>query len=235
MKQISNEENKLIKRWILQSGGFLIVYLPINLLIANDVRWVQGWVYWFILLIFLALHPILLIPINPQLLAERARGTQYAGTKKWDKILTMVGPGLMPFASQIISALDHRFDWSVIFPLIQILSFILVLLGYGFFLWAMVSNSYFAEGVRIQTERGHCVCSSGPYKYVRHPGYAGSILAIIGTPLLLNSIWGIIPAIFGVILISIRTYLEDRTLKQELEGYQAYAQKVKNLLIPRIF
>lgn len=220
---------------MVQTGFFLSCYLPLLLALSGDKRWLNGWVSWSVLLVFLALHPILLVPINPKLLAERERGTQAEGTKDWDKILTLIGPGLMPFTSQFLAAFDHRFAWSSVPIIIQIVSTILTIGGYGVFLWAMVSNGFFTEGVRIQTERGHIVCDRGPYQIVRHPGYMGSIIAILATPLMMNSIWGLIPAVIGAVVIVIRAVLEDETLKVELDGYAEYAQRVHCRLIPGIF
>ena len=106
------------------------------------------------------------------------------------------------------------------------------ILGYALFLWAMVSNAYFAEGVRIQEERGHRVATDGPYRYVRHPGYAGAIVAGMATPFLLGSLWALIPAVISAILYIVRTGLEDRTLMEELPGYREYAQQTCYRLLP---
>ena len=215
---LSEKENKLIRSWIFQSALFLIIYIPVFFLTAGDWRWGWGWIFYIILVMFMAAHPILLIPINPQLLAERARGTQTAGTKRWDRILTMIGSGVLPFGSQLLGALDHRFGWSALLPMsLQALGAIVTSAGFGLFLWAMVSNAFFAEGVRIQTERGHTVCESGPYQLVRHPGYVGLILSFFGIPIILGSIWALIPAVVGVIAYFVRTSLEDRTLQLELK------------------
>jgi protein-S-isoprenylcysteine O-methyltransferase Ste14 len=233
---LSERDKKLVRSWIYQSALFLIVYLPVFFITAGDWSWGWGWVFFISLTVFLAAHSLLLIPINPQLLAERARGTQTADTKQWDRILTMVGGGILPFGSQLLGALDHRFGWTCMLPAnIRIIGISVTSMGFALFLWAMVSNAFFAEGVRIQTERGHTVCESGPYRYVRHPGYVGSILSILGIPLILGSLWALIPAVVGGAAFIVRTALEDRTLQLELKGYAAYAAQVKYRLIPFIF
>ena len=225
-----------MRAWIFQSALFLIIYLPVFFLTADDWKWGWGWVFYISLTVFLAAHPLLLIPINPQLLAERERGTQTADTKHWDRILTMIGGGIFPFGSQLLGALDHRFSWTVSLPVnIHILGAAVTIIGYAIFLWAMVSNAFFTEGVRIQTERGHTVCESGPYRFVRHPGYVGSILSILGIPLILGSLWALIPAVAGGAAFFVRTALEDRTLLLELKGYAAYAARVRYRLIPGLF
>ncbi len=104
-----------------------------------------------------------------------------------------------------------------------------------FVLWAMASNPFFATTVRIQEERGHAVVNQGPYQFVRHPGYFGSVIYTLTSPLVLNSFWAFIPATLTVILLIIRTGLEDRTLQGELPGYSAYATTTRYRLFPGIW
>jgi protein-S-isoprenylcysteine O-methyltransferase Ste14 len=89
--------------------------------------------------------------------------------------------------------------------------------------------------VCIQTDRGHVVCDSGPYQFVRHPGYAGNILALFGIVLALGSLWSLIPVAIASMITVIRTVLEDQTLQEELPGYRDYAQRVRYRLIPGIY
>jgi protein-S-isoprenylcysteine O-methyltransferase Ste14 len=99
----------------------------------------------------------------------------------------------------------------------------------------MATNSFFSTMVRIQADRGHTVTQSGPYQYVRHPGYAGALLYTVLVPIVLGSWWTYIPALLTVILIFIRTRLEDQTLQTELPGYKEYAARVRYRLIPGIW
>jgi protein-S-isoprenylcysteine O-methyltransferase Ste14 len=136
----------------------------------------------------------------------------------------------------IVAGLDHRFGWSDAFPVwVNLLGLILVAAGYAFAVWALIENRYFSGVVRIQTDRGHVVCDSGPYRIVRHPGYAGNILPLPGIVLALSSLWTLIPAAAALIIIVARTVLEDRTLQVELPGYREYAQRVRYKLIPWIY
>ena len=89
--------------------------------------------------------------------------------------------------------------------------------------------------VRLQTDRGQYVISEGPYRWVRHPGYAGGILAYLATPLLLNSFWVFIPIILTCGLYMLRTSLEDRFLQENLQGYAEYAERVKFRIIPGLW
>jgi protein-S-isoprenylcysteine O-methyltransferase Ste14 len=98
-----------------------------------------------------------------------------------------------------------------------------------------VENQFFSSVVRIQTDRGHMVCDSGPYRIVRHPGYAGNILQQLGIVLALSSLWTIIPAAMALVIAVIRTTLEDQTLQDELPGYQEYARRVRYRLLPGIY
>lgn len=93
----------------------------------------------------------------------------------------------------------------------------------------------FSSVVRLQTDRGHVVCDSGPYRFVRHPGYAGNILALFGIVLALSSVWTLIPVVVASIIAVIRTILEDQTLQEELSGYRDYARRVRYRLIPGIY
>jgi protein-S-isoprenylcysteine O-methyltransferase Ste14 len=136
----------------------------------------------------------------------------------------------------VVAGLDVRFHWTGPIRLASHLSGLLVtILGYALFLWAMASNAFFSEGVRIQVERDHAVVSGGPYRYVRHPGYVGAILAQVATPFLLGSLWALIPGLVSAMLYVVRTHLEDKTLIEELPGYREYAQQTSYRLMPGVW
>ena len=99
----------------------------------------------------------------------------------------------------------------------------------------MAANAFFSMVVRIQEDRGHAVATGGPYRYVRHPGYVGMMLSLLGTPLLLGSLWALVPAGLATCLYVVRTALEDRTLQEELEGYKDYAGQVRRRLLPGVW
>jgi protein-S-isoprenylcysteine O-methyltransferase Ste14 len=157
------------------------------------------------------------------------------GVKVWDKCLTGLAGGLM-ILIWIVAALDLRFAWTPPRPLPWHMGgLVFHVLGYALFLWAMASNAFFAEGVRVQRERGHVVASGGPYRWVRHPGYVGAILAQTATPFLLGSLWALIPAASVALVFVLRTSLEDRTLRAELAGYQDYARRTRFRLLPGLW
>ena len=177
-----------------------------------------------------------LIPIDPDLLAEREQGFRAEGTKGWDRWLAAFSAGAFPLTSWIIAGLDLRFGWSTGLPGIAHTAGVIgVAAGLALFLWAMASNAFFAEGVRIQSERGHTVATGGPYRAVRHPGYAGAILAQAATPLLLGSPWALIPTAGSVIGYIVRTALEDKTLLAELPGYAEFAETTRHRLVPGLW
>ena len=109
----------------------------------------------------------------------------------------------------------------------QIGAMLIVIAGYALVVWATGTNAFFSQVVRIQTERGHTVVSSGPYRYVRHPAYVGMILVVLGAPIMLGSWWALIPGVISAVLVIVRTALEDKTLQAELPGYADYAQRTR--------
>jgi protein-S-isoprenylcysteine O-methyltransferase Ste14 len=140
------------------------------------------------------------------------------------------------FPPVILAGLDHRYGWSPAFPTwVSILGLFLIAAGYAFGAWALAENRFFSSVVRIQADRGHVVCDSGPYRIVRHPGYAGNGLPMPGMVLAFSSLWTILPAAAALIIIVIRTALEDRTLQEELPGYGDYARRVRYRLVPWIY
>jgi protein-S-isoprenylcysteine O-methyltransferase Ste14 len=221
--------------------GLIITYLLVPLVLmlsAWDLGWWQGWLY-------SALITVAAIDIDPRLwaekrhpglLAERGKFGKDQDVKSWDKVLAPLMILSISFPLYIVAGLDHRLGWSPQFPVwLNIVGFLLVALGYAFGGWAMVENRFFSTMVRIQTDRGHRVCDSGPYRFVRHPGYAGNILALPGIVLALGSVWTIIPVLVALIIAVIRTRLEDRTLQDELPGYRGYTRRVRYRLIPGIY
>jgi protein-S-isoprenylcysteine O-methyltransferase Ste14 len=112
---------------------------------------------------------------------------------------------------------------------------VVLLLGYSFSSSAIVENRFFSGTVRIQSERGHHVVSTGPYRFVRHPGYAGALWGYLVIPLLLDSAWTFIPAVLLVGVLILRTALEDKTLQEELPGYKEFAQKTRYRLVPGLW
>jgi protein-S-isoprenylcysteine O-methyltransferase Ste14 len=141
-----------------------------------------------------------------------------------------------PVLTLLVTGLDFRFGWSVQIPLsIQIGTVIIAALGSLLTIWAMASNRHFYGVMRINREAGHDVATGGPYELVRHPGYAGASLFQLATPLILGSLWALIPAVLTVSATVVRTALEEQTLQAELDGYKEYAQETRSRLVPGVW
>jgi len=223
------------RQWIRLFLVYLLIPL-ILLICGGDLGWWQAWLYSLLILTAGIGGRMWAEQRHPGLLAERQNIESIQNAKAWDKVLAPLMAVSIGYPMVFVAGLDHRYNWSSEFSLWLIVSgFILVSLGYAFATWALAENRFFSSVVRIQTDRGHEVCDSGPYRFVRHPGYAGSILALFGIVLALSSVWTLIPAAVASIIAVIRTVLEDRTLQEELPGYRDYARRVRYRLIPWIY
>mgnify|MGYP000388010973 CR=1 FL=1 len=216
---------------------FTYLLIPLILLVCGrDFGWWQAWV--FLVLIFISGigGRILAEKRHPGILAERATSEKTLNAKPWDKVLSPLMAISLTFPIVIVAGLDHRYGWTPLFSTwLHILGLFIIALGYAFAAWALIENRFFSSTVHIQKDRGHSVCDSGPYRIVRHPGYAGNLLALPGIIMALNSMWTLIPAVVALVIAVIRTALEDKTLHEELPGYRNYAQRVRYRLIPWIY
>ena len=215
---------------------FFVVVIPFTpLLISWRWSWWEAWVYAIICVLGFALSRFLAARRHPDLLAERARFMQHENAQSWDKYLAPLvglGGGMIP----LIAGLDKLFSWSPMFSLpVKILALIVILCGYALASYALIENRFFSGMVRIQTERGQKVVSTGPYRWMRHPGYAGALISYLATPLFLDSRWAFLPMVFITIILLVRTYLEDQFLQAELDGYRDYTKRVRYRLIPGIW
>ena len=230
------ETRRKIMLWCVQSALGLVGYGVIIFLAAGSIGWVWGWALLAVSAAALVGHVVVLVPINPDLLAERQEGFRPTGTKRWDRWLAPASAGIGTVVMWVVAGLDVRFGWTAESPLgVHIAGLCAMISGYAILLWAMAANAFFAEGVRIQEERGHTVATGGPYRFVRHPGYAGAILGIAGGPLLLGSWWAVIPAVLALAGYVLRTGLEDRTLRKELAGYRDFALRTRYRLLPGVW
>jgi len=223
------------RQWI----RLVVVYLliPFILLICGgELGWWQAWLYSLLIVAAGIGGRMWAEQRHPGLLAERQNIESIQNAKAWDKVLAPLMAVSVGYPMVFVAGLDHRYKWSAEFPLsLIVIGFILISLGYAFATWALAENRFFSSVVRIQMDRGHVVCDSGPYRFVRHPGYAGNILALFGIVLALGSVWTLIPAAVASIIAVIRTVLEDQTLQEELPGYRDYARRVRYRLIPWIY
>lgn len=222
-----------VLRWARRETMGLVMAAVILFLCAGRLDWMAGWATVGTLAFWVVATALAVIPRHPQVLAERLGPRKDA--KAWDTAIVGL-IGVVVLAVYLVAGLDARYGWTTGFPIAaQIVGGIAALLGYAIVVWATASNAFFSQNVRIQTERGHVVATGGPYRVVRHPGYVGSILAYLGTSVLLGSFWAILLGVLMAVLMVVRTALEDRTLQAELPGYKEYTQRVRYRLLPGVW
>jgi protein-S-isoprenylcysteine O-methyltransferase Ste14 len=222
----------MLLRSVLSLVGF-VVFLGLTLFLpAGDIRWPNGW-------LFITVFTALTVPsiaylwrVNPDIFVARSK--IHEGTKGWDKVL--VSFLLLAFFSIFpLAGLDARFGWSAAPPWLVAVGYVLTAIGYLGSVWVYGVNKFAEPTVRIQTERGQTVISTGPYAIVRHPLYMWTLLLLYGFPLALGSYWAMVPGVVATTILVVRTAMEDRTLQVELEGYKEYAGRVRYRLIPGIW
>jgi protein-S-isoprenylcysteine O-methyltransferase Ste14 len=199
---------------------------------AGQLSWPMAWA---VLGIYLASKVVSLAFIDPDLIRERV--APGPGVDSGDMVISALGYlGLYP-GTFFVAGLDVvRFGPAItIPPSIQVVALMVFTFGYGFTVWAVLSNPFFSTFVRIQDDRDHSVVSSGPYALIRHPGYAGALLSHLVLPLALGSVWALLPAAIGTIFFVVRTSREDRTLQDRLVGYREYQDKVRWRLLPGVW
>jgi protein-S-isoprenylcysteine O-methyltransferase Ste14 len=195
----------------------------------------RSWLLFAVLFVYFVGSALALARYNPELLAQRLT-VRREGSKSWDEMLmrasNLTGMLLIP----AVAGLDvGRYGWSSLGIQYVVLGLIVMAASSVLLNWAMIENPYFEPTVRIQEDRGHRVVSTGPYGVVRHPGYLSGILWMSSLPLIIGSLYTFVPVALYSALMMLRTYLEDRTLHEELVGYADYAEKVRYRLFPGVW
>jgi protein-S-isoprenylcysteine O-methyltransferase Ste14 len=221
------------RRLILSLLGTPLFFALFMFLPAGTWHWTRGWLFTLVYLGSMTVSAVVIWRKNPELFA--ARINRHAGTKPWDKTL-LKGFFVAMLAMFVVAALDDgRFHW---FPLpwsVVATGYALLLAGLALITWAQSANKFFEPTVRLQTDRDQRVIDSGPYAFVRHPGYVSWLPMAVGIALSLGSLWALIPALLSCLLFVLRTKWEDQTLQAELPGYQEYAQRVQHKWIPGVW
>jgi len=200
---------------------------------AGRLDWIQAWAFSLAFGSFLTFYGLWALRNDPGQLNERSQVGE--NTKRWDKVILTIYTVLL-FSMLILAGLDAgRFGWAVAPLALQILGWCgAACAGFVIFRTVMV-NTFLSRTVRIQDDRGQRVIDTGPYARVRHPMYLGIIVLMVSIPVLLGSLWALVPGgLIGVLFI-VRTALEDRTLHQELPGYPEYARRVRYRLLPLVW
>ena len=194
----------------------------------------RGWLYYLAALVLSLCGNLFLYWRSPELLNERGRMGE--DTQKSDKVLL-----LLLFAANLVvlpavAGLDvGRFDRAPLPDFYIYAGLVLQALSSLLLLWAMLENPFFEGTMRLQKDRGQYAVSRGPYSYVRHPGYLAMALNTLPLPLIAGSGAALIPTLFAVIIIVIRTALEDKLLIEQLPGYRDYSRRVRFRLLPPIW
>jgi protein-S-isoprenylcysteine O-methyltransferase Ste14 len=201
---------------------------------AGTLDWTNAWVYVVLVSSYWVVSTVVLVTVNPGLLNIRGSFVK-EDTKGFERIWVAVYP-LLTFSNLVVMGLDAvRFQWSFVPFWLTFLGVFMFVFVAPLALWAMAVNRFFEWTARIQDDKHQYVCKSGPYRIVRHPGYAGLIVSILAYPLILGSWWGFVLSGILTMMIVIRTALEDRMLQRELPGYTEYVKQVKYRLIPLIW
>ena len=221
-------------RYIARIHLSLILVAVIFFVSAGRIDIPRAWGFFVVSFVYYPVSTFIVYKSNPELINQR--GEKKEGTKSWDTILTSAYFALGYYILAVVMGLDvGRFHWSYLAMYFVVPGILLYLTGAVLNTWAMIANPHFEATVRIQQERDHTVITTGPYKIVRHPGYLAGILWTVSVPLIMGSAAGFIPVSAALLLLGLRTWLEDKTLCEELSGYSEYAQKVKYRLFPGIW
>jgi protein-S-isoprenylcysteine O-methyltransferase Ste14 len=212
---------------VAQIAGMAVVFGLLLFVTAGTLAWPAGWAFLVLMFGFTIPLSLWLLRFNPELLAERMSGLAHPGQKRWDKVL-VAGMFAVFFAWLVLMPLDAvRFRWSHLPAWLPIVGALLLGVSFWIFFLTFRENPYLSPAVRIQTERSHRVVSTGPYRYVRHPMYAGFALFAMGTALLLGSAYGVAGAFVLIGIVAVRAVLEEKVLREELPGYADYMQQVR--------
>jgi len=232
----NQSERMAVSGWLVVVVAYLLVPL-IALGASGEPGWWQVWVFSLVVFVAGVGGRVWADRRHPGLQADRMKFGRGQQVQRWDRVLSPVMGVVVLYLPVIVGVLDHRFGWTAPFPVwVNVGGLLLCSAGYAFTVWALVENRFFASVVRIQTERGHEVCDSGPYRFVRHPGYAGNLLAaMVGLPLALDSVWAFAASGVALVVTVLRTALEDRVLADELPGYGEYATRVPYRLLPGLW
>lgn len=224
----------MISRLVFQTFIWFGVMGALMFLSAGTLQWTAAWVYIVVMVGLSLTMGVALARRDPGLMNERLRPPIQKTQTAADKILLSILL-LGIFAWLVLMGLDTRFGWSAAPVWVQVIGALVLLVGIWICYLTMLENSFAAPVVKIQDERGQKVITTGPYGYVRHPMYAGAIVYFAGTALLLGSWWGLAAVLAFILLLAIRTFIEEKTLRTGLLGYDDYAARVRYKLIPMVW
>lgn len=215
----------------------LVALVPLGVALfasAGDLRWAGAWCYLGLVLASSGLSLFGPVRLDEGLLEERLQKPE-AGAARWDKVFVGL-VGVFTLAELLVPGFDRRWGWTRGLQDWEFwLGLFAVATGTAGIMWAMRINRFFSTVVRIQRDRGHHAIEGGPYRFVRHPGYAFWGVRTLGAPLLLGSHWPFLVAVPFMAMLVVRTTLEDGLLRRELAGYREYAERTRWRLVPLVW
>lgn len=201
---------------------------------AGRIALPRGWLYYLLAVALSLAGNLILFFRSPELLNERGRAGE--NTESWDKVLLLLLFATNLIVLPLVAGLDSgRFQWSALPKFYSCTGVFIQVFASLIVLWAALENPFFEGTMRLQKERRQYAVSGGPYAYIRHPGYLGMSLNTLPLPFIVGSRAALLPAFLAIIIIIIRTALEDRLLLEHLPGYRDYARKVRYRLFPPIW
>jgi protein-S-isoprenylcysteine O-methyltransferase Ste14 len=216
--------------------AYLVLAPSLLFFFAGTLRWTMAWVYVLVLVALTLGSRLAAWRRFPDLLAERGSFGHAGDVKPWDRGLVLVIGLLGPAALSVVAGIDPRDARPPPVPqALPGLGLAGLIAGYALGTWAMLSNRFFSAVARIQTDRGQHVVTSGPYRFLRHPSYAGGILACVALPLMLDAICALAPGAIVILVPIVRTSMEDRVLIEELPGYRQSAAATVHRLVPGVW
>jgi protein-S-isoprenylcysteine O-methyltransferase Ste14 len=217
----------------LASGLFGVAFFVVLLFWpAGTLNYWQAWVFIAVFIVATLVPSVYLAVKDPAALQRRMKAGPIAETRTIQK-LVITGTIVAVVAVLVVSALDHRFGWSDVPTPVVVLGNVLVGIGLGFAQLVVIQNSYAAATITVEADQK--VVSTGVYGLVRHPMYVGTLIMMVGTPLALDSYWGLLVTILAFPILALRIDDEEKMLRQELDGYDEYTKKVHYRLVPGVW
>jgi len=219
---------------VLRVGAFFLWWIGSLFLAAGRLDWIRGWISVALAVVAVPAVGLIVQRYNAPVLEARSNW-RHKDTARFDKIFLAIYGPLISILPALAGLDAGRYHWtSLPFGFVYVGS-ILFAVALALTTWVVVVNPFAEKSVRIQTDRGHRVVTSGPYRFVRHPMYVGLILLFVSTAFVWGSVWALRLAAVMAVLIIWRTAHEDRTLRQELPGYEQYAAVTRYRLFPGLW
>lgn len=199
---------------------------------AGTLDYWQAWAFIAVFIAATMIPSIYLAVKDPAALRRRMKAGPTAETRAVQRV-AIVGTVVSVVAVLVVSALDHRFGWSQVPTAVIVVGLVLVAFGLTLAQLVVIQNRYAAATITVEAEQK--VVSTGLYGVVRHPMYVGALIMMAGTPLALDSYWGLVAVIPGLAVLALRIVDEENMLRDELDGYREYLEKVHYRLVPYVW